>query len=114
MWHLAEKKDAGRLIQRISGATRHAAMTLTDDELGAVRWRDLVFENGAMVEPAVEEVLAGVKNVMAHLEVSFSPGASVRRGHNLSVIKPANPQVAVREPHRRQHRALPWLHKAPS
>lgn len=58
MWFLAEKTDVcfslvARLIQRLSGAARRAAMTLTD-ELCAVRRRDPVVGDGVEIAPAVE------------------------------------------------------------
>lgn len=60
---------AARFIQGLSGATRCAAMTLNDDELGAVHWRAAIIEDGVEIEPAVEEdLLAGVTNVMVHIE----------------------------------------------
>lgn len=72
-------------IQRLSGATRRAAMTLTDDELCAVRHRVAGVVDGIETTSAVKECLpTGIANVRAHLETTLALKARVPRGHSMS------------------------------
>ena len=91
IWLLAEKKDvdyslAAHLIQRLSGAARRAALSLDDKLLAPVRARAAVVdEQGVVRQVEVEEDLtAGVKNVLNHLESCLTPEKSVRRGATMS------------------------------
>lgn len=54
-------------------------MTFSDSKPGAIRWRAAVVEDGVEIEAAVEEdFLAGVMDIMGHLERTLTPEASVR------------------------------------
>ena len=91
IWLLAERVEnveyslAARLVQRLSGAARRAALGLTDEELMGDPPQPAVTDaEGEIVTPAVPgNGRAGVRRVLARLEAALTPEISVRRGASM-------------------------------
>ena len=91
IWLLSERTTgidyslAARLVQRLSGAARRAAMTLSDLELMPDAGADAKTDaDGAVVVPAVPaDPRAGVRRVLTRLEDSLTPEITVRRGASM-------------------------------
>lgn len=86
-------------MQRLSGADRRAAMTPSDGELGATRWRAAVVDYVVEIEPAIEEDrLAGMKSVVDHLERNLTRKFPQRFDEAVNQLRDGGIAVEALEP----------------
>ena len=91
IWFLSERAKgidyslAARLVQRLSGGARRAAMTLSDEKLMPDPATDVRTDaDGAVLAPAAPaDPRAGVRRVFKRFEDSPTPEVTVRRGASM-------------------------------